>query len=203
MARNIKRLVIAAVSVAVIGGIAASTMAMQATDTDKEPLQVQLKDVNGNSAGWVSINLAKNGKTRITGRVWKLSPGYHGFHIHSVGICDPKSVDPATGKVTPFFSAGPHADVGGHLHGEHTGDLPTLLAGEDGSAEAASFTDRFHPEDLRDADGSAVIVHVARDNYAHIPPRYTGPGGKAGPDEATNKTGDAGDRIVCGVIPRR
>lgn len=36
---------------------------------------------------------------------------------------------------------------------------------------ATTTTDRFDVADLMDADGSAVIVHAAPDNLAHIPTR--------------------------------
>ncbi|RDU37162.1 hypothetical protein DRW41_10810 [Neobacillus piezotolerans] len=45
----------------------------------------------------------------------------------------------------------------------------------------------------------AVIVHANPDNFGNIPDRYQ-TDGKPGPDEATLKTGDAGDRQACGVI---
>ena len=45
-----------------------------------------------------------------------------------------------------------------------------------------------------DDDGAAVMVHADPDNHAHIPSRY------GGPDEDTLATGDAGDRIACGVF---
>jgi Cu-Zn family superoxide dismutase len=55
-------------------------------------------------------------------------------------------------------------------------------------------TDRFTIRQLRDADGSAVMVHAAADNFANIPPRY------GTPDDETKNTGDAGARAACGVI---
>ena len=50
--------------------------------------------------------------------------------------------------------------------------------------------------DLTDDDGSAVMIHASRDNYANIPERYVA----AGPDEMTLNTGDAGGRIACGPV---
>ena len=53
-----------------------------------------------------------------------------------------------------------------------------------------------------DADGSAIVVHAAPDNYANIPTRYSGPSGPTGggPDTATLNTGDSGTRSACGVV---
>lgn len=120
----------------------------------------------------------------VFARVRDLPPGFHGFHVHTVGLCQP-----------PGFTSG-----GGHLnpteapHGEHAGDLPVLLVNEDGTGVLATVTDRFALDDLRDADGSAVIVHEQADNYANIPARY------GGPDADTLLSGDSGGRIACGEV---
>ncbi len=127
-----------------------------------------------------------------------------------MGVCDPKSVDPATSQVTPFFSAGGHLDIARAAgepdttvlpvapapknHGDHAGDLPPLLAGADGVAAASFTTDRFKISKLTDADGAAFVVHALPDNLAHVPDRY----GAA--DAVTLRTGDAGGRVACGVL---
>jgi Cu-Zn family superoxide dismutase len=116
-----------------------------------------------------------------------LEPGFHAFHIHGVGSCD-------AGSESPFSSASGHFDPDGTEHGSHAGDLPSLLARDDGSALAVFITDAFTVEDLIDEDGSAFIIDAGRDNYANIPERY------GSPDEATLGTGDAGPRVACGVI---
>ena len=72
--------------------------------------------------------------------------------------------------------------------------MPSLLVNADGTASAAFETDRFTIRQLRDADGSAVMVHAGPDNFANIPPRY----GTA--DQETLDTGDSGTRAACGVI---
>jgi Cu/Zn superoxide dismutase len=57
------------------------------------------------------------------------------------------------------------------MHGDHVGDLPSLLVNHDGTGELAFETDRFSLDDLFDHDGSALIVHAGRDNFANIPSR--------------------------------
>ena len=70
-----------------------------------------------------------------------------------------------------------------------------------GTASLEFVTDRFDLSDLRDDDGSAVMVHVGRDNFANIPERYVSTtSGQPGPDDATLATGDAGARYACGVV---
>jgi Cu-Zn family superoxide dismutase len=113
-----------------------------------------------------------------------MPPGFHGFHIHTTGRCEPPD----------FTSAGGHLNPTGADHGDHAGDLPSLLVNEDGRGLLAAVTDRFSLAELRDDDGSAVMVHSGRDNFANIPARY------GGPDAETRSTGDAGSRLACGVV---
>jgi Cu-Zn family superoxide dismutase len=86
------------------------------------------------------------------------------------------------------------------VHGDHAGDMPPLLVTADGDAWATFVTDRFTLDELRDADGSAVMVHAGRDNLANIPPERYSAAGVPGPDATTLMTGDAGARVACGVI---
>lgn len=119
-----------------------------------------------------------------------LEPGFHGLHIHAVGQCD-------SSTEKPFSSAGGHLMVGeGHAHGQHAGDLPSLLVLSGGQGVLALGTNRFTAEDLLDADGSALVIHAGPDNFGNIPADRYNPAA----DEATLTTGDAGGRIGCGVI---
>jgi superoxide dismutase, Cu-Zn family len=91
----------------------------------------------------------------------------------------------------------------GVSHGDHAGDMPPLLVNTDGTASARFVTDRFTLNSLFDADGSAVIIHLGRDNLANIPTRYQSSMSTApGPDAMTLETGDSGARFACGVIRR-
>ena len=67
---------------------------------------------------------------------------------------------------------------------------------DSGDAELTFLTDRFTLADLTGRDGAAVIIHSDPDNYANVPERYA----TDGVDEDTTSTGDAGDRLACGVI---
>jgi superoxide dismutase, Cu-Zn family len=151
-----------------------------------------LKDATGQKVG-VAVFKERHGKVDVDAEVWGVAPGFHGFHVHATGECVP-----------PFTSAGGHYNPTGASHGDHAGDMPSLLVNRDGTAELEFETDRFSISDLFDADGSAVIVHAGRDNFANIPSRYqssmqTTPG----PDAETLATGDAGARTACGVVERR
>jgi superoxide dismutase, Cu-Zn family len=145
----------------------------------------RLTDAQGREIGrvWMREH-RRDGVVLLEARVRDLPAGFHGFHIHAVGRCD------APG----FTTAGGHFNPTGAVHGAHAGDLPSLLVTDDGSAILATATDRFSIADLRDADGSAVMVHSGPDNFANIPARY------GTPDQETLNTGDSGSRMACGVV---
>lgn len=190
---KVRRLVLAGASAAIVMATVVATNATAGTDR-KHPgssaVRVELLGVDGSAAGWVLLHEVRD-KVVVSGLARGLAPGFHGFHIHAVGACDP------TGA---FASAGGHYNPTALGHGNHAGDMPPLLVTADGQAYTSFATDRFSLESLRDVDGSAVMVHAGPDNLAHIPKdRYTS-GGVAGPDLTTLNTGDAGARVACGVI---
>jgi superoxide dismutase, Cu-Zn family len=143
-----------------------------------------LMDSAGRSVGRVWMRERHDGAVQLSVRAFNLTPGFHGFHIHTIGRCDPPA----------FTTAGGHLNPAGAPHAAHAGDLPSLLVNRDGTATLATTTDRFSIADLRDADGSAVMVHSGPDNFANIPPRY------GTPDQETLNTGDSGTRVACGVV---
>ncbi|MFE6646258.1 superoxide dismutase family protein [Nocardioides sp. NPDC057772] len=162
---------------------------------DRNEVSAKLADPDGKRVGTVEIE-EDDGATQVSVRVSGLPAGYHGFHVHTTGKCEADSAAPDDpSKTGDFLSAGGHLNPDDSAHGEHLGDLPALLVNEDGTA-SLEFTGPFTLDDLRDTDGSAVMIHAGPDNYANIPERYA----PEGPDEDTTKTGDAGDRIACAVI---
>src|ERR687896_720053 len=164
----------------------------------------RMKDVDGDFVGVVRLEATKGGKVEVQAKVNDVVPRgqFHGFHLHTTGKCDPDAVDPATDEVVPFFSAGGHFNPTSEIHGEHAGDFPVLLVMKNGQAQEKFKTDRFKLSQLFDNDGSAVIIHAGRDNYANIPAKtpdgekryHSHPENVFGPDSVTEATGDAGDR---------
>lgn len=179
------------------GGAADGTTTAATTEAmDDDGLEVTLVDATDAQVGTVQIE-EEDGGLEVEIEVTGLEPGFHGFHLHAVGACEPGSPDPADpAKVGDFLSAGGHLGGDAADHGAHAGDLPSLLVDSTGSGRLTVRTDAATLADLQDDDGTAVMVHAGPDNFAHIPERYA-PGG---PDEATRKTGDAGDRVACGVV---
>lgn len=185
----------------VVAGLALLPSGATAAETAiSAPAKATVKDVNNGVLGTVTLRPTRDGTLRVDGRLVGLAPGFHGFHIHQTGVCDPAATDPA-GNPTPFSTAGGHLNPAGVNHGAHAGDLPLLLVTQDGRASSLTETSAVDFAAIFDADGAALIVHAAPDNYANIPARYSA-GGVPGPDAATNATGDAGGRVGCGVITR-
>jgi Cu-Zn family superoxide dismutase len=163
-----------------------------------EELTATLVDPGGTEVGTVTFTEVEGGM-QVSADVTGLPPGFHGFHVHAIGRCAPDSASPSDPSMTgDFLSAGGHLGAGDADHGEHAGDLPTRYVTGSGTGSLTVVTQALNVADLTDNDGSAVLVHAGRDDYANIPERYA----PAGPDEVTRSTGDAGGRIACGPVER-
>jgi Cu-Zn family superoxide dismutase len=161
-----------------------------------EGLTATLVDPEGTDVGTVQLSEVEGG-TQVSVQVTGLPPGFHGFHLHAIGVCEADSANPADPSMTgDFLSAGGHIGAGESDHGDHPGDLPALYVAESGAGSLTAVTDALALADLTDDDGSAVMVHAGPDNLANIPERYAA----GGPDEMTRNTGDAGGRIACGPV---
>jgi len=162
--------------------------ASQTTVTTAPPGAVaDMVAADGSPVGRVTF-VETGGRLAVEARLTNLPPGFRGFHIHATGKCERGS--PA------FTSAGGHMVVGDQAHPVHAGDQPVLMVLTDRTAEIRFTTDRYRLSDLLlVTDGRAVVVHANADNYANIPTRYVREA-----DAVTKSTGDAGDRIACGVV---
>ncbi|TGD89047.1 superoxide dismutase [Mycolicibacterium sp. CH28] len=169
-----------------------------------DTLTAQIKGPDGTQVAAATFEF-QDGFVKVTVQTvgtGKLTPGFHGLHIHSVGKCEPNSVAPAGGAPGDFLSAGGHLQVAGHSGHPASGDLSSLQVRQDGTALLVTTTDTFSKQDLLGGAGTAIMIHAGADNFANIPPeRYQQTnGGAPGPDETTMATGDAGKRVACGVI---
>jgi Cu-Zn family superoxide dismutase len=163
------------IAASIAGALALASPAL-AVDT----ASAVLKDATGKDVGKATLTLTPSG-VLVRLDLTAVPPGDHAFHIHAVGKCEPPK----------FESAGPHFNPDETKHGlmnpegPHAGDMPNLHVPAEGklqveilnamvtlSAEAA----------LLDADGAALVIHAAADDYK------------------TDPAGNAGDRIACGVI---
>jgi superoxide dismutase, Cu-Zn family len=210
--RSKKKIAIAcAVAGTAVGGLLlASTTFAPSAQAKTLIANVTLKLANGTSIGTVKFENPKDGDATIVTVDLQFPAGsidtntYHGMHIHAndAATNGVGCVADATKPSNTWFTS-----VDGHfkhnaseLHGNHAGDLPIVFVNRDSSVKAQTRIDRVTSNELFDR---AVIFHADADNYGNIP-KGTNPNQYAGntPDAAiaTGNTGNAGDRLACGVI---
>ena len=120
------------------------------------------------TAGGVSFRISAAG----------LPHGVHGLHVHAVGRCDPPD----------FTSAGSHWNPLSRQHGmnnpagPHGGDLPNVEVAANGVLTATVTLPGASMASLLDADGAALVLHAAADDYK------------------TDPSGNSGARIACAVL---
>lgn len=141
----------------------------------------QLVSADGRPVGTATVS-RHQGETLINLTVSGVAGAVHGMHLHAVGKCE-----------APFTSAGPHLNPTGHQHGKdnpqgaHLGDLPNVTIGQAGTGTASASLGRDSTAidaALFDADGTAIVLHAAADDYR------------------TDPSGNSGARIACGVLTR-
>ena len=165
-----------------------------------------LRNASGTTLGLVRLTQLPNGVI-VSVRAKGLAPGFHGFHVHANN--DPANgvgcvADPNMPSSTWFVSADGHYREAAETHPNHQADMPVILINGTSPADSrgvARFrTDRF---DVSDVVGRVIVVHALPDNYANVPLGANGDQYAANSTAATDKTaatGNAGDRILCGVI---
>jgi Cu-Zn family superoxide dismutase len=200
-------LVLGLAAMAIFGGtFLGAGQARVQSSADDEGARAILRDASGNRLGIVKFS-QESGKVLVRASVRGLSPGFHGFHVHANN--DPSNgtgciADPSQPSSTWFVSADGHYKLGSEVHGAHQGDMPLLLLNGTGTLDSWATsrfdTDRFAVTDII---GRAVIVHALADNFNNIPlgtgsEQYIA-NSQAAIDK-TNATGNAGDRLLCGVV---
>lgn len=150
------------------------------SQTHGAPTPVEIRKADGGLAARAMVwQTAAGVEVRV--QAAGLPAGHYGVHLHNVGLCE----GPA------FTSAGPHWNPTGRQHGSlnpgghHMGDLPNLDVDEHGAGRlefAIAGAMVSGASGLFDADGTALVIHAAADDYR------------------TDPSGNSGARIACGVL---
>lgn len=140
-----------------------------------------LADAQGRSIGKAHLRQTPHG-VLLKLDLENAAPGTHGLHVHEAGQCERPSFKSAGGHYNPLGKQHGFLNPGGR----HAGDLPNIEIPKTGQLSIEQFLADVRlkpgPKSLLDDNGSAIVLHSTRDDYASDP------------------AGMAGDRLACGEI---
>jgi Cu-Zn family superoxide dismutase len=183
---NMKRLTLTIGIGLIVCGIPSAQGQAPTATTGTRPAptaSANLVDAQGRSVGQAYLQQAPHG-ILLKLDLKNTTPGIHGLHIHDVGRCERPS----------FESAGGHFNPSNRQHGllnprgPHAGDLPNIEVPTTTQLSVEYFladvTIEPGPRSLSDNNGSSIVIHAGKDDYA------------------TDPAGESGDRLACGPIVR-
>lgn len=152
-----------------------------AQEQEQETRTANFVDGEGQANGTAELIAAAAGGVLIKIEVTGLPAGeWVAFHVHETGECD---------HATDHESAGGHFNPGQSEHGfqsaggPHAGDMPNQYVGSDGAVRAEVYNSSVTlDEGEAGIVGRALMIHAKADDHSSQP------------------SGDAGDRLACGVI---
>ena len=150
----------------------------------KDALVVPLKSSTGQDAGSATFSPMKNGGVEVKVKLMNLPIGDHAVHIHQNGVCEAPDFKTAGGHFNPDAKQHGLENPMGH----HNGDLgKNVTVGEQHTGEITYKVNylSMKPGAPNAIFGTAIMVHEKAD------------------DMKTDPTGNAGNRIACGVIPSK
>ncbi len=146
----------------------------------KDAVVVPLKTSTGEDAGTATFKQGR-GRLDIKLNLKNLPIGEHAVHIHQNPVCEAPDFKTAGGHLNPDTKQHGLQNPMGH----HAGDLPqNITVGEQHTAQVSFKVDylSLDPAAPNSVLGHAIMVHEKAD------------------DMKTDPTGNAGNRIACGVI---
>ncbi|RCW66932.1 superoxide dismutase family protein [Saliterribacillus persicus] len=150
---------------------------------EDSPIEVALYNTTNDRVGSATF-VEGNNEVKVNIKLEGLEPGFHGIHMHESPLCEGPD----------FKSAGNHFNPTGKEHGlmhpdgAHLGDFVNIEVDPAGTVETelvlSDVTLLDGDKSLLREEGTSIIVHEKED------------------DGISQPSGDAGDRIVCGVLSK-
>jgi Cu-Zn family superoxide dismutase len=158
-------------------------LAVPALAAGPKPITVNLKTATGQDAGKATFKQAKT-DLEIKVELKNLPAGDHAVHIHQKPLCEAPGFTTAAGHFNPDSKKHGIKNPEGH----HNGDLPQNVTVAANGTGTATFKVNYlslnptAPNSIIANGGTSIMVHEKAD------------------DMMTDPTGNAGNRIACGVI---
>lgn len=173
-AKKMKKLIVVGAMLFLLSGCAQGNV----TKMDVE----MFNDV-GDSLGTITLTEKSNG-VMLSLDLKGLTPGVHGIHIHETKKCDAPDFQTAGNHFNPDKKE--HGLL--HPKGAHAGDLPNIIAEDDGTVKAEimapQVTLKEGKNSLFQKKGTSIVIT------------------ETGDDGMTQPAGDSGARISCSAIKK-
>jgi len=143
------------------------------------------KDITGH-ASFTEYDFGHQKIVKVELEISGLKPGLHAVHIHEKPCHEDEGFKSAGGHFDPGPAGNTDPDVN---HPFHSGDLPNIEIGEDGTGKLEAITTRVTlsegPLSILSGEGTSLMVHENHDPYK-------------GGDHGSGVSG--GPRMSCGTI---